>query len=49
MTRIEAKAKLSQNRSDADIEGAIAGLASGSPRERAVADAMRADRARSGR
>ena len=41
ITRLEAKAKLSQNRSDADIEGTIQGLASGSPRERAIADAMR--------
>jgi len=40
ITRLEAKAKLSQNRSDADIQGAIEGLATGSPRERAVADAM---------
>jgi len=41
ITRLEAKAKLSQNRSEADIQGAIAGLATGSPREQAVADAMR--------
>jgi transcriptional regulator len=41
ITRLEAKAKLSQNRSDADIEGAIAGLAAGTPREQAVAKAMR--------
>ena len=41
ISRLEAKAKLSQNRSDADIRGAIDGLAAGTPRERAVADAMR--------
>lgn len=38
--RIEAKFKLSQNRSDADVEGAIAGLtAAGHPK---IADEMRA-------
>jgi transcriptional regulator len=41
ISRLDAKSKLSQNRSHADIEGAIAGLANGSPRERAVAEAMR--------
>jgi transcriptional regulator len=41
ITRLEAKRKLSQNRSDDDIEGAIDGLAAGSPREQAVAAAMR--------
>jgi transcriptional regulator len=41
ITHLEAKVKLSQNRSDADIEGAIEGLASGTPREQAVAEAMR--------
>lgn len=41
ITRLEAKAKLSQNRSEADIAGAIDGLASGTPREQAVADAIR--------
>jgi len=41
--RIEAKRKLSQNRSAADVEGAIAGLAGGSPGEQAVADEMRRD------
>ena len=40
ITRLEAKSKLSQNRSDADIEGTIDGLAAGSPRERDVAAAM---------
>jgi transcriptional regulator len=44
INRLEAKAKLSQNRSEADIDGAISGLASGSPTARAVADAMRARR-----
>jgi transcriptional regulator len=41
ITRLEAKAKLSQNRSDADIEGTIEGLGAGSPRDRLVAEAMR--------
>lgn len=41
ITRLEAKRKLTQNRSEADFEGTIAGLATGSPRERAVADEMR--------
>jgi len=41
ITRLEAKRKLSQNRSAADIEGVIAGLAGGSPRDNAVADEMR--------
>jgi transcriptional regulator len=40
ITRLEAKRKLSQNRSAADIEGVIAGLAGGSPRDQAVADEM---------
>jgi transcriptional regulator len=44
ITRLEAKAKLSQNRSDADVLGTIDGLAAGSPRERDVAEAMRRDR-----
>ncbi len=39
--RLEAKRKLTQNRSDADIAGAIAGLESGDAREQAVAAAMR--------
>jgi len=41
ITRLEAKAKLSQNRSDADIDGAIDGLGLGPPREQAVAEEMR--------
>lgn len=40
--RLEAKSKLSQNRSEADIAGAIAGLSAGTPREQSVAAAMRA-------
>jgi transcriptional regulator len=40
ITRLEAKAKLSQNRSAADIEGAIEGLNAGSPRECALAERM---------
>jgi transcriptional regulator len=44
ITRLEAKAKLSQNRSDADIVGTIEGLSVGTPREQAVADAMRRER-----
>ena len=38
--RLEAKAKLSQNRSAADVEGTIAGLADGTATERAVSEAM---------
>ena len=41
ISRLEAKAKLSQNRSGADVAGTIEGLESGTPVERAVADAMR--------
>ena len=41
ITRLEAKAKLSQNRSDADIEGTIEGLSSGTPLEQAAAAEMR--------
>lgn len=41
IARLEAKRKLTQNRSEADFEGTIAGLAAGSPRERAVAAEMR--------
>ena len=43
ITRLEAKRKLSQNRSAADFEGAIAGLRTGSPLEQALADDMRAE------
>jgi transcriptional regulator len=38
---LEAKRKLSQNRSDADIAGTIEGLAAGMPAEQAVAAEMR--------
>jgi transcriptional regulator len=41
IVRLEAKAKLSQNRSDADIRGTIEGLAAGLPKEQAVAARMR--------
>ena len=41
ITRLEAKAKLSQNRPAADIDGAIEGLSAGSPRDQAVATEMR--------
>ena len=42
ITRIEAKVKLSQNRSKADVDGAIAGLVTeGDPRSIATAAAMR--------
>jgi transcriptional regulator len=47
ITRLEAKRKLTQNRSEADFEGTIAGLAAGSPRERAVAAEMRRETPRS--
>ena len=43
ITRLEAKSKLSQNRSDADIAGAIEGLDGGTPGERAVAETMRGE------
>lgn len=48
VARLEAKAKLSQNRSAADVEGAIDGLAAGSPTERAMANAMRVEAGRGG-
>ena len=41
IARIEAKSKLTQNRSAADIEGSIKGLSTGTPLEQAVAEAMR--------
>jgi transcriptional regulator len=41
--QVEGKAKLSQNRDDADVDGAIAGLRrEGGAREHQVADAMEA-------
>ncbi len=42
--RIDAKAKLSQNRSDADLDGVVAGLDADG--QRAMSDAIQADRAR---
>ena len=47
ISRIEAKEKLTQNRSAADIGGTIEGLSNGTSGERAVAQAMRG--ARSGK
>jgi transcriptional regulator len=44
IARLEAKEKLTQNRSAADIEGAIEALSAGTPREQAVAEAMRRTR-----
>jgi transcriptional regulator len=41
ITRLEAKSKLTQNRSAADIDGAIDGLSAGTPREQSVAEEMR--------
>ena len=41
ISRIEAKFKLTQNRSTDDIDGAIAGLEAESPAKRSIADAMR--------
>ncbi len=41
ISRLEAKRKLSQNRSAVDIAGTIEGLAAGSDGERAVAEEMR--------
>jgi transcriptional regulator len=41
ISRLEAKRKLSQNRSAADVTGTIEGLAEGSPMEQAVATEMR--------
>jgi transcriptional regulator len=47
--RIEAKWKLSQNRSTDDVDGAVAGLSSGSAGDRATAERMAEARARRGR
>jgi transcriptional regulator len=41
ISRLEAKRKLTQNRSEADFEGTVAGLSEGSSREQAVAAEMR--------
>jgi transcriptional regulator len=43
LDRLEAKRKLTQNRSSADFAGTIAGLEAGSPTEQAVASEMRAE------
>jgi len=40
VTRVEAKRKLSQNRSAADVAGVVAALSAGTPSERLTADAM---------
>ncbi len=44
IARIEAKEKLTQNRSASDIEGTIEGLSAGTPGEQAVAEVMRRER-----
>ena len=44
ITRIDAKRKLSQNRSAADVAGTIEGLAGGTSRESAVGDEMRREK-----
>jgi transcriptional regulator len=44
ITRLEAKAKLTQNRSPEDVEGTIDGLSAGGPREQAIAEEMRRTR-----
>ena len=49
VTRLEAKRKLSQNRSAADFAGVLEGLEAGSPPERAVASEMRREEPRRGR
>ncbi len=46
LTGIEAKRKLSQNRSAADVEGVIVGLSAGTERDRAVATEMGSSRER---
>ena len=43
ITSVEARHKLSQNRSAADQEGVVAGLAGGTGIEQATADQMRAN------
>jgi len=47
VTRIEAKRKLGQNGSAADVQGVIVALAKGTPDERAVAADMRTESTRS--
>ena len=44
IARIVAKERLTQNRSAPDIDGTIEGMSAGTPRERAVAEAMRRTR-----
>ena len=44
--RIDAKRKLTQNRSEADFDRVVEALSGGSPREQAVADEMRREPAR---
>jgi transcriptional regulator len=44
ITRLDAKAKLTQNRSPEDIEGTIDGLSAGGAREQAIAAEMRRTR-----
>jgi transcriptional regulator len=44
ISRVDAKRKLSQNRSAEDVAGVIEGLETGSPEERAVATEMRRER-----
>ena len=47
ISRLEGKWKMSQNRSQADVDGVVRGLeSSGLPHERAVADVMKERRAR---
>jgi transcriptional regulator len=46
ITSIEAKYKLGQNRSDADVAGAVTGLDGGTPADRALAEQMRTARRR---
>ena len=41
ISRLEGKRKLSQNRALADVDGVVAGLVAGTPREQAVASEMR--------
>ena len=48
ISRLEAKRKLSQNRSAADFDGVVAALSEGSPRERAVAGDMSREAPRRG-
>lgn len=44
ITRLEAKRKLSQNREPLDVDGVIAALSAGTPKEQAVAAEMTAER-----